>query len=105
MEVHYETTTSDVQAHLGERVKRANNIRNAFNSFKYEVARSAENSRTGKAESKYCSPRNSPRFRHSSFELNDIMRRGEREHDLSEPATLLSFSQFRCSLLESNGIL
>ena len=48
MEVHYETTTSDVQAHLGERVKRANDIRNAFNSFKYEVARSAENSRTGK---------------------------------------------------------
>ena len=30
----------------GERVKRANDIRNAFNSFKYEVARSAENSRT-----------------------------------------------------------
>jgi histone deacetylase 6 len=48
IEVHYETTTSDVHVHLGERVKRANDIRDAFNGFKFEVARSAENSRTGK---------------------------------------------------------
>ena len=85
---------------LGERVKRANNIRNAFNSFKYEVARSAENSRTGKAECKYCSPRHSPRFRPSSLELDGILRRGERERDSSEPATSFSTLQILASSLK-----
>uniref|UniRef100_A0A7S0N630 CCDC113/CCDC96 coiled-coil domain-containing protein n=1 Tax=Pyramimonas obovata TaxID=1411642 RepID=A0A7S0N630_9CHLO len=45
---HYETQTFDMQARLEERMTRANDIRNAFHTFKLEVARSSENSRTGK---------------------------------------------------------
>eukprot|EP00854_Cymbomonas_tetramitiformis_P006841 gene6841-8171_t len=45
---HFETQTFDMKARLEERMTRANDIRNAFRNFKLEVARSSENSRTGK---------------------------------------------------------
>lgn len=45
---HFETQTFDMKARLEERMTRANDIRSAFRNFKLEVARSSENSRTGK---------------------------------------------------------
>ena len=48
MTPHYETQTFDMKARLEERMTRAQDIRKAFRTFQLEVARSSENSRTGK---------------------------------------------------------
>mmetsp|Transcript_18327 Transcript_18327/g.45590 ORF Transcript_18327/g.45590 Transcript_18327/m.45590 type:complete len:409 (-) Transcript_18327:926-2152(-) len=109
MEVHYETTTTDVQSHLGERVKRANDIRNAFNSFKYEVARSAENSRTGKAiperviaekmeqEDKKESEMERARLKniHLRYQLRRLEHTLKQKEELSEGLHLIDFEQLK----------